>query len=223
MEGRRRDVSKYRGIPLAWLILVAVVIVALINVTWASGDCKGHSCNDHGGVVTLDSSLEANTSLDIVGGSVTNKSSGLSLANALGDVDIGDCIVSKQKGNVIWSWQNYDYNADCLATKLDQSGKHAEAAALRCQAIPLLAAISWPGGQDCEAAMTLRTPAPPAPPPPTDEDEDEDAARYEAMKADILADLKKAAPPPPPPPPPVVNQVGLTDQQRQELAEVFKQ
>ena len=150
-----------------------IILLLLSGAVWADGP-------------SVDVGIEADFATNLAGDSYR----AISLSNALGDVDINQCIVSKQKGNVIWSWQNYDYNADCLADKLDRGGRYEEAATLRCQAIPLLAMIVWPNGQTCVQAIALIVPKPPVVVPtsgPLLEDvivaQEEQGEEYESLEA----------------------------------------
>jgi len=75
-----------------------------------------------------DTSLDVITSL--AGGDVSTRS--LALGQSLGDVDIAGCIVTTQWGIILYQRQHYEYDVYCIADQLDEVGKYADAAAMRC-------------------------------------------------------------------------------------------
>lgn len=80
----------------------------------------------------------------------------LGLSNALGDVDIGDCVVTTQYGIIIFSRQGYHYNLWCMATQLDATGNHEAAAKLRCGIKKIRK--TWPTLDACLNAMYVGNP-----------------------------------------------------------------
>jgi hypothetical protein len=145
-----------RAIKLFFFVLTcgALLYLAATDPVYATGDCKGHSCNDSGGDVVVGvntdvitdvtttlntSSTLNNTSTmnggDLVGGD-TNVSTGgnksLALANGLGDVDIAGCLGSTQFGTPLFSKQKLVINNVCLAQFYLDLNKYALAAMALC-------------------------------------------------------------------------------------------
>ena len=123
---------------LFWPILFVLMLVALYA---KRSDAQYREIEQETKVITGDVNIAGDSSRAI------------GLSNSLGDVDINDCVISKQKGNVLWSWQNYDYNLFCLAEYMDRAGKPDEAAAIRCQ-IPQIKNI-WSNPDACINAMYI--------------------------------------------------------------------
>jgi len=73
----------------------------------------------------------------------------LALVNSLGDVDINDCVISKQLSVIIFARQSYDYNLWCMALNMDKVQKYDEAATIRC----LIPDIKKAFPKDCESSM----------------------------------------------------------------------
>jgi len=117
-----------------WLavMLFLVWLGLAVPVAIASGDCKGHSCNDvnvggdtvnvGGDTITNtigDTNVPVNvTTGDMVGGntSLSNNSKALALSNVLGDVDIAGCLGSTQWATPVFSKQKLTINWPCMAT-----------------------------------------------------------------------------------------------------------
>ncbi len=123
-------------VSLVMLLLgVAIMLLFMSSILWAGG-------------------LDVEQETEVVQNAKGSSSWGL--ASSLGDVDINDCVISKQMSVlVVWSGQKYDYNMDCIADRLDRSGKYVAAATLRCTTIPGLTEVPWPDGETCIDAMTL--------------------------------------------------------------------
>lgn len=135
--------SQGKRFNLTWLIFFACLAVALVwKVSEASDpDIKQEATT----TVTTDVGDQ------IIGGQ-SNRS--VALSSSLGDVDIADCVISKQFSFVvIVAWQNYDYNLWCMAAKLDILGKHDEAAVIRCRIPELRKAFP----DDCEYSMLVHS------------------------------------------------------------------
>lgn len=134
------------------LFLIAAMIVLLVTPALAGPRAEAEATT--GDTTVKDSSL------------------GLGLASSLGDVDINECIVSKQMSVlVVWSGQHYDYNLWCMARDADLVGKHTEAAAIRCS-IKEIAKV-FPA--DCTVRMNFGTPEPDKP----DDDSTADTAEQQ--------------------------------------------
>ena len=101
--------------------VVALTLLLMSAPLWASGDCKGHSC-DGGDVIIGDTRIGATTvnnevtTGDMVGGDTTLNSKALALSNALGDVDIAGCLGSTQWATPLFSKQKLVVNWPCMAT-----------------------------------------------------------------------------------------------------------
>jgi len=159
-----------KPVPLIWLVVGAIIAVLFV---W--------KCAEAGEIV------QVNKQNNFVGG---DSSRVIGLSNSLGDVDINDCVISKQKGNVIWSWQNYDYNLFCLAEYMDRVGKHDEAAVLRCR----ISVVAKAFPTDCKSSMKMTAMEPTETPQQKtlakrvaqyDEDEEEREELYVAQQQEI--------------------------------------
>ena len=116
------------------VFMLAFVLLLLSAPLWASGDCKGQSCNGDtinvggdtvnvgGDTITNtigDTNVPVNvTTGDMVGGdtSLSNNSKALALSNVLGDVDIAGCLGSTQWATPVFSKQKLTINWPCMAT-----------------------------------------------------------------------------------------------------------
>lgn len=121
---------------LSTLFLVITILVLLMSMPlWASGDCKGKSCNGDvtvGGTdVTVDTTVSTG---DMVGGdtSLSNNSRALALSNGLGDVDIAGCLGSTQWATPVFSKQKLVVNWPCMAEFYLRNGKYELAAMAIC-------------------------------------------------------------------------------------------
>lgn len=125
MDDKKRYGAHY---ILATSLLVAILLFVGLKTTpvFASGDD-----------ITQSNDMNNQTAGDVsqaIGGD-SSKSYGLGFA--LGDVDINDCLVSKQTNIVVVGWQGYDYNVWCMADGFDQKGLFDMGAKLRCQIPPI--------------------------------------------------------------------------------------
>ena len=115
-----------KSVKSIFFVIVILALMYFVTVSYADGDCKGHSCKDGGSVsvdtatnVGVDTSVTASMNGgDMVGGD-TNVSTGgnraLALSNNMGDVDIADCLGSTQFGTPLFSKQKLVINNVCLA------------------------------------------------------------------------------------------------------------
>ena len=159
-----------------------------------------------------------------------NDTKAYAFSHGLGDVDIADCLASVQRGSIIVSWQNNKLNKWCAAEIYDAKGLYDMAALMRCDMEEVAKHFATQAA--CIEANKVQAPPPHNPVQADDCDDDcedqleqvvaleerlavleqlrqEDAtrARYAAREA---RQAKEAA-----------NQ-GITEEQRQALAEVFK-
>ena len=113
-----------------FVLTIGVLFYLAVTDVYATGDCKGHSCND-GGDVSVGTNVETNVSLnsalnntstlnggDMVGGD-TNVSTGgnraLALSNSMGDVDLtGICQGSTQWATPLFSKQKIERDEVCV-------------------------------------------------------------------------------------------------------------
>ena len=132
-------------IPLFWLVMIAFfVFIVFAKMTWASD----HSYDDD------DANVEVST--EVISGDNVNTGGSyrsLALANALGDAAISNCVVTKQLSVVVvLAWQGFEYDLMCVAREMDEAGKYAEAATLRCQIKDLRKAFR----DNCETALNFK-------------------------------------------------------------------
>lgn len=122
----------------------ALLIVALVlaNLAHADDECRGHSCNDSGGDIDIDGTVDidiggspvdvqANPTTNVTGSNYSSRA--LALGNGLGDVDINDCLGSEQFGTPLYSRQWLELNKWCAAEVFDAKGLNIMAAKLRCE------------------------------------------------------------------------------------------
>ncbi len=128
--------SKNNPVSLVFFLLAVFFLMLLVVPALASGP-------DVETDVTVDTVLN-----NTVKGS-RNRS--LGLANAQGDVDIGDCIVTKQFNFVIFAKQGWEYNVWCQANDIHLGGQPKRAAEARCE-IPFFAKLY---GDECVDALTF--------------------------------------------------------------------
>lgn len=132
------------------LFLLGMMLVFLAGPTvLASDDERGPNVD----VVT-------DVTTNVTGGDMVNQIAGDSyssraygFSHSLGDVDINQCIVSKQTGSFIVSWQGYDYNAWCMGEVYDAKGLWNMGALMRCD-IPVIRA-HFETDYDCLEANTV--------------------------------------------------------------------
>jgi hypothetical protein len=134
-----------------FFVLALIVLFFLAAPVWASGDCKGQSCNDSGGdtVVGVDTSV----STELSGGDTSVSTGGnraLALSNNMGDVDIADCLGSTQFGTPIFSKQKLVINNVCLADFYMKMQRYELAAMALCNVPGILK--EFQSEEDCEQA-----------------------------------------------------------------------
>ena len=154
---------------------------------------------------------------------VTNKSKAFAFAHGLGDVDINQCIVTKQTGTFVLSWQGYDYNLWCMGEVFDAKGLFKMGAEMRCDIKPI--ASKFATRDECLLANTV---SPTSPAEVTkalrehEEIEEEYEYRLQVQEArlnDMQALLEKTQQQKPQVR--VVEKPVLTEKQRKALAEVL--
>jgi len=144
----------YEPLPLLWIIIAAILIVIFISKVANSQDHgHGHDHHDDGDVAVDLLTGDTNLTNDIGGNSYSSRALGMS--HSLGDVDINQCIVTKQKGSFVVSWQNYDYNLWCMGEVFDRMALHEMAAYMRCDIPPIRAHFS--DDQSCWDANTVNS------------------------------------------------------------------
>lgn len=86
-------------------------------------------------VNNVTNSSMSGSDVNITGSSHSSRA--FAFSHSLGDVDINECIVTKQTGTFIISWQGYDYNVWCMGEVYDAKGLYDMAALMRCD-VPLV-------------------------------------------------------------------------------------
>ena len=144
-----------------FVLTIGVLFYLAATDVYATGDCKGHSCNDGGDVnTTVDTNVSLNSTVnnsmsggDLVSGD-TNVSTGgnraLALSNNMGDVDIADCLGSTQFGTPLFSKQKLVINNVCLADFYLKIGKYELAAMALCNVPGILK--EFESEEECEYA-----------------------------------------------------------------------
>jgi len=214
------------------LLMLAIALFATVMVFDIAYGDDDHKHHDDDGDTVVENVLTGGDH------TATNSiSGGRSFGLGLGDVDINDCLYS-------WSFivQGVRLNKWCASERMDVMGLHDSAAIMRCtiRSVKKL----YKNKDQCIKAQTMTEVLHVEPPAVEVKDDDEDDDRYEALYARISAmeaervqdkaESKKA----------VetanmtaqranaiavraeqrsVSQYGITEEQRQELAEVFKQ
>lgn len=119
-------------------------------------------------------------------------SDSFALASALGDVDIGDCLASKQISIlIVWQQQWVVENPLCVARELDIIGAYEAAAKVRCATKTLKA--TYPIESECILAVTAREREVVVPEPrQVSEDEHVDLEPLEARITALEADTAQA-------------------------------
>lgn len=150
---------------LFFLLAVAVVVFVAFSDALASGDDDDVLAQaDAAATASASADAVANATLtggDLIGGDLiggdTNVSTGgnrtYAFAHGLGDVDINQCIVTKQTGTFIVSWQGYDYNLWCMGEVFDAKGLFKMGAEMRCDIPPIASKFEF--REDCLAANTV--------------------------------------------------------------------
>lgn len=227
--------------------LVLLAILLLPAMSMAAGDCKGRSCNSAGGgdianeiannsVIDISNtnkisqSATATVGVDVgeVQANPSYNSRAYALSNSLGDVDINDCLASKQWNTPIFGKQTVAPNLWCMAESYDARGLHSMAAFMRCD-IEIIRG-HFATDEACWEANTVVI-APPPPPPVAEWDDDEEDVHERqwqtqmelAARVDELQTMLERAQSVEP----VVEQrvieqrIGLTPEQKMKLQEVI--
>ena len=217
-----------------------------MSQAYATDDCRGSKCGnvdvDVGGdTINVGGDTitggDVSVPVNVTGGPVevnhSNSSRALGLSNNMGDVDIAGCLGSTQWATPIYSKQKLVVNWVCLAEFYLRNDQAELAAMALCNTEVIK---EFDDEEQCEAAHSFFANAyiesPVIVPDSSDEDEEyrdemiqEQQAIIETQQQQLetvqerltrLENTKRAATK-------VVNQVGLTDQQRAELAKVFGQ
>jgi hypothetical protein len=157
-------------------------------------------------------------------GDLAYDSTALGLSSSLGDVDISDCLASKQISVlIIWQNQWLVENPLCVARDLDSIGAHIAAAKVRCATKTLTAA--YPIESECIEAVKARPTRIPPPPPPLEitesgDDDDNEGEREEwreeqmAMQIDYdsrIAQIERQLSAPAPAPAPQIIEKTIVD------------
>jgi len=144
-----------------WLILALIVLLILFLIgppaALASDDERGPNVD----VVTdVTTDVVTDVTTNVTGGDMVNQIDGDSyssraygFSHSLGDVDINQCIVTKQTGTFIVSWQGYDYNLWCMGEVFDAKGLFKMGAEMRCDIPPIASKFEF--RSDCLLANTV--------------------------------------------------------------------
>lgn len=138
-----------------FLFGLMIVFLAGPSVVFGSDDERGPNVD-----VVTDVTTDVNTTTNVTGGDMVNQIAGDSyssraygFSHSLGDVDINQCIVSKQTGTFIVSWQGYDYNLWCMGEVFDAKGLFKMGAEMRCDIEPIASKFEF--RSDCLLANTV--------------------------------------------------------------------
>lgn len=206
---------------LLWfLIALAVFAWLAVAPAWADVDRTPDIINSN--TAFSDSSNDGVS----VGG---DSSKAYGFSHALGDVDINQCLGSTQWGSIIVSKQKLVLNRWCAAEVYDAKGLFDTAAKMRCSIREVRELFD--SDSDCIDGNTATWVEPVESASEVDEDEDEHVEQIMAYETEINSQRQELETVlerierlerPKPRTRTVVNQVGLTDQQRNELAKVFE-
>lgn len=207
-----------------WVLLALAFFAAVVvfDIAYGQHECQGgHNCND-GGEVIIDNVLTSDNAAEaIIGGSRGYAVSG-------SDMEIGDCLATHSIAFGVW--QGTHTNPYCEALRMDAAGQHKAAAEMRCSTHKYKR--TYGKGQKCIDAVIV---TPTVIVPQTPKDDARIAALYarisemeaqraaDTVKAEKAAQKANAAVVRAEQRPTVVNQYGMTEEQRQDLAKVFKQ
>ncbi len=176
---------KTRSNTLTWIAVILFITAVAFNVAEGSG-------TDVKTVVIGGDQITDNTASNVVSGSHS-----YGVSQALGDVDINDCLASTQWGiPVIFAKQKVEENPWCMANSLDAMGAHAAAAKVRCTTETIKAI--YPDARECEKAVIFQKKPPPEPETVDRDDEDYERlyariSEMEAMRVQDKANAEKAA------------------------------
>ena len=144
--------------PYRLISIILAVLLVLMTINMALADEYRRPDIDVSNDVTTDVATDVTT--NVTGGDMVNQIAGDSyssraygFSHSLGDVDINQCIVSKQTGTFIISWQGYDYNAWCMGEVYDAKGLFKMGAMMRCD-IPVIRE-HFETDYDCLSANTV--------------------------------------------------------------------
>ena len=148
-----------------FLLAVAVVVLVVLSDAFASGrDDDVLAQADATATASASADAVANATVqggDLIGGDMIGGDTSIStggnrafaFSHGLGDVDINQCIVTKQTGTFIVSWQGYDYNLWCMGEVFDAKGLFKMGAEMRCDIEPIASKFEF--REDCLAANTV--------------------------------------------------------------------
>jgi hypothetical protein len=146
-------------------VLTALIWLGLAPVVFASdrdddrlGPFSSESQADAAANANALAEAGATAAAEAIGGDVLVEGSNYSsraygASHSLGDVDINQCIVTKQTGTFIVSWQGYDYNLWCMGEVFDAKGLYKMGAEMRCDIKPIASKFEF--REDCLAANTV--------------------------------------------------------------------
>jgi len=175
---------KKRSNTLLWLAIALFSSVVIFDIAYGSG-----------------TDVEVETTViggDQIGGDNSNIASisgsrSYGVSQALGDVDINDCLASTQWGiPVIFAKQTVQENPWCMANSLDAMGAHEAAAKVRCTTKTIKAI--YPDPVECEKAVMFHV-EPPDEPKSVDRDDENYKrlyARITGLEAERVQDKAKA-------------------------------
>jgi hypothetical protein len=140
-----------RNVVLIVLLISAIFFVGTVRMAWGTEDCRGHSCNDSGGDITIggdDISVPVDVSvnggaIDVAGDTLNLSTGGNKPYNAvapgLGDVDIAQCLGSTQWSFLVGGKQKLVLNQVCMAEFYLKQGRFELAAQALCNQPEVLA------------------------------------------------------------------------------------
>ena len=154
---------------IPWIILFGLLM--LLADAKASGDDLFQS-ND----------MNNQTAGSVVTGA--SKAIGLGFSYGMGDVDINECLVSTQKGNIIFGNQGFEYNLWCMGEVYDAKGLFRMGALMRCD-IPAVR-VHFDDDAACIAANEVVVAEPVEREPRFEEEEREDLEQIQMQQAVIV-------------------------------------
>lgn len=206
-------------------LLLFLLLFGLFIGTAFAGDDGPHSTD-----VTNDTTVISNNH-SVVDSASNNAYDAWSvgLSNSLGDVDINQCLASVQWNTVLVGRQKVVLNKWCAAEVYDAKGLYTMAAIMRCDIEEI--SRHFPDRDRCIEANTIDARATASAMVPIERVIEEREEIEEAHQRDLLqqqevitgleqrlAKIEQRKPRPTS----TVNSVGLTDEQRVQIAEVFK-
>lgn len=187
-----------KRVNLLWLFVIAL-FASVVIFDIAYGD-EGHGHNHDNGDVIVDVVGGDLTGGDLIGGdnSIAGSRSYI-LSSSMGDVDINQCVISKQKSLIVIGWQNYDYNLWCMGESYDAKGLLYMAALMRCDIKEIRAHFTTDAACVEKNTTMVRVEPQPVMNVPDDDEEDHIEVLYalfsdlEAQRNEDVAKAKKAA------------------------------